>query len=84
MRRILEAKDSELPYYDLIKLVLRKRHIGLEYIKMHVKFVQKHYIRQPKRLYVWDFKCQYNNLEKSAMASTATLCFFGITSKTVI
>jgi hypothetical protein len=46
----LEAEDSDLPYNELIELVLRDE--GLEYIRKGAICVQKYYMRQPRGLYV--------------------------------
>jgi hypothetical protein len=49
MRR-LEAEDSEVPYNELIELVLRD--VGLEYIPKRAIRVLKYYMRQPRGLYM--------------------------------
>jgi hypothetical protein len=50
LKRRLEPEDSDVPYNELIELVLRD--IGLEYIPKCTIRVQKYYMRQPRGSYM--------------------------------
>jgi hypothetical protein len=52
MRMRVEAEDSEVSDNELIELVLRELHIGLEYISKRAIHAQKYYMRQPRVLYM--------------------------------